>query len=133
MHSYDHSVRFRYWCETTLSRLKSLPWLPLVILFLVAAQAISRSSADGSFFVFALAVVFGVLYMRSLKSTGPPGRDRAPILPPQSAVCDPEMERLLTALERLEKRLVNLEAMVTQKEFDWERRLNEKPPVSPTT
>ena len=108
----------------------------LVVIFIITVLAIVfMRDDDGSvFWVFVLGVVFAGPFMRRSRvqrgaDAGTPGQPFAGPTDGGQSI-SPEAERLLAALEQLEKRLVNLEAIVTQKEFDWERRLNQDPPPS---
>ena len=107
----------------------------LAVIFLVTVLAIvCMRDSDSVFWVFVLGVVFASPFLRRYKahrgadtdSAGQPLAD----LTARGQSISPEAERLLAALEQLEKRLANLETIVTHKEFDWERRLNQDPPPS---
>jgi hypothetical protein len=107
----------------------------LAVIFIVTVLGIVLlHNSDSVFWVFALGVVFAGPFLRQHKV--PRGADAdspgQPFAGPtaQGQSISPEAERLLAALEQLEKRLVNLETIVTQREFDWERRLNQDPPPS---
>jgi hypothetical protein len=107
----------------------------LTVIFVVTVFAIViMRDSDSVFLVFLLGVVFASLFLGFYKA--PHANDSsAPVQPFASPTAadrsiSPEAGRLLAALEQLEKRLVNLETIITQKEFDWERRLNQDPPPS---
>lgn len=141
MNSFDQSARSRYWRESTQSFLGSVfkpqpnthSGMMLAVIFIVTVLAIVfLRNSDSVVFVFLLGVVFASLFLRRERAQRAadavsPGQ---PFASPtaQGQPISPEAERLLAALEQLEKRLVNLETIVTQKEFDWERRLNQDPP-----
>jgi hypothetical protein len=146
MNSYDQSSRSRPWRDSTHSVFDSVfgrqpkshsgPILTIIFVVTVLGIVLLHDS-DSVFWVFALGVVFASPFLRGEKSRhddarpNPPGQPyAAPTASDQSI--SPEAERLLAALEQLEKRLVNLETIITQKEFDWERRLNEDPHPSAT-
>jgi len=134
MNSYDDTTRSRYWRETIADQFKSKPWIPLLLIFLVAAQVIGHSGRNGVF-IFILAIVFGGMLFGRRRSRSAPGIPAPPDIPPfpnaaPRGATDADLQRLLTVLEQLEKRLINLEEAVTQKEFDWERRLNQEAPRS---
>jgi hypothetical protein len=143
MNSYDQSARSRYWRESTQSVFGSVfkrqpgahSGLILAVIFIVTVFGIVvLHDSDSVFWVFALGVVFaGPFLRRHPEQRGPDANSPAqPFAGPAAAgqAISPEADRLLTLLEQLEKRLVNLETIVTQKEFDWERRLNQDPPPS---
>jgi hypothetical protein len=128
MNSYDDTTRSRYWRETIADQFKSKPWIPLLLIFLVASQVIGHSGRNGVF-IFILAIVFGGMLFGRRRSRSAPD---IPAFPNAAApgATNADLQRLFTVLEQLEKRLVNLEEAVTQKEFDWERRLNQEGPRS---
>jgi hypothetical protein len=143
MNSFDQSTRSRYWRESTQSVFDSVfkrqpntqSGMMLAVIFIVAVVAIFfMRNSDSVFWVFVLGVVFASPFLHPHK--GQRGADAnssgqafaGPTAPGQSI--SPEAERLLALLEQLEKRLANLETIVTQREFDWERRLNQDPPPS---
>jgi hypothetical protein len=144
MNSYDQSTRSKYWRETTQSIFDSvgfkqqsntLSGIILAVIFIVTmATLVVMRDSDSVFWVFVLGVVFASPFLRRYRV--PRGTDAnsagQPFTAPAAAgqAISPEAERLLAALEQLEKRLANLETIVTQKEFDWERRLNQDPPPS---
>jgi hypothetical protein len=143
MNSSDQSTRSRYWRESTQSVFDSVfkrqssthsgSILAFIFIITVLGIFLMRNS-DSVFWVFVLGMVFANPFLRGHKAqrgadTDSPGQPFAgPTARGQSI--SPEAERLLAALEQLEKRLVNLETIVTQREFDWERRLNQDPPPS---
>jgi len=131
MESYDQSTRSRYWRESTQSVFGSVfrrepsnqSGFMLTVIF---------HNSDSVFWVFLLGVVFAGPFLGRNKVQ----RGVNTVLPGAAApgqAISPEAERLLAALEQLEKRLGNLETIVTQREFDWERRLNQEPPRSAGT
>jgi hypothetical protein len=107
----------------------------LAVIFIVTVSAIIvMRDSDSVFWVFILGVVFASPFLRPYKVQRRADTDSAgqPFAGPtaRGQSVSPEAERLLAVLEQLEKRLVNLETIVTQREFDWERRLNQDPPPS---
>jgi hypothetical protein len=106
----------------------------LTVIFIITmfALVIMRDS-DSVFWVFVLGVVFASPFLRRYRvpraNADSPGQPFVGSAAPGQPI-SPEAERLLAVLEQLEKRLVNLETIVTQREFDWERRLNQDPPPS---
>jgi len=143
MNSYDQSTRTRYSRESTQSVFGSVfnrepnshSGLMLGVIFIVTMLGIVLlHNSDKVFWVFALGVVFAGPFLRRQKVQRGADANAAgqPFAGPtdRSQAISPEAERLLAALEQLEKRLVNLETIVTQREFDWERRLNQDPPPS---
>jgi hypothetical protein len=141
MESYDQSTRSRYWRESTQSVFGSVfrrepsnqSGFMLTVIFVVTVVAIVLlHNSDSVFWVFLLGVVFAGPFLGRNKVQ----RGVNTVLPGAAApgqAISPEAERLLAALEQLEKRLGNLETIVTQREFDWERRLNQEPPRSAGT
>jgi hypothetical protein len=141
MNTSDQSARSRYWRESTQSVFDSVfrrqpnthSGIMLAVIFIVTVSAIFfMRNSDSVFWVFVLGVVFASPFLRRYRGQrgadphGPSFAD--PAAGGQSI--SPEAERLLALLEQLDKRLVNLETIVTQREFDWERRLNQDPPPS---
>jgi len=143
MNSSDQSTRSRYGRESTQSVFDSVfnrqpnthSGLILAVIFIGTVFGIVvLHDSDSVFWVFALGAMFAWPFLREHRArrgpaAGSPGQPPPiPTAPGQSI--SPEAERLLTVLEQLEKRLINLETIVTQREFDWERRLNQDPPPS---
>ena len=143
MNSYDQSTRSRYWRESAQSVFGSVfkrqpnthSGIFLAIIFIgTLAGLILMRDHDSVFWVFVLGVVFASPFLRPSRALrGADANPHAPAFADPTApgqAISPEAERLLAVLEQLEKRLVNLETIVTQREFDWERRLNQDPPPS---
>jgi hypothetical protein len=108
----------------------------LAVIFIVTMFTIVLlRDSDSVFWVFVLGVVFASPFLRRYRvqrgaaNADSPSQPFAGATAPAQTI-SPEAERLLAVLEQLEKRLVNLETIVTQREFDWERRLNQDPPPS---
>jgi len=107
----------------------------LALIFIVTVLGIFlMRNSDSVFWVFVLGVVFAGPFMRRDRvqrsaDGGSPSQPFAGTAAPGQSI-SPEAERLLAALEQFEKRVANLETIVTQREFDWERRLNQDPPPS---
>jgi hypothetical protein len=151
MNSYEQSARSRYWREAAQSAFQSVfpPNLPhhvaqagsgliaffgLIAIFVVTVVALwLMRDSEAVFWVFVFGCICASPFLRAYKRAGvipPPIPPSPPGATAQSQPTSGEIDRLLTALEMLEKRLTNLEAVITQKEFDWERRLNQEPPAS---
>jgi hypothetical protein len=142
MNSYEQSARSRYWRETAQSAFQSVDprqqrWnahagLGLLAVFAVTilAMVVMRKSDDGAvLFVLIFGIVCARPFLGRLKGDAgalPPGQP-IPGATAQSQNGPGDLDRLLNTLENLDKRLANLEAVVTQKEFDWERRLYQDP------
>jgi hypothetical protein len=143
MNSYEQSARSRYWRENAQSAFQSV-FSPnqqqrgapgsfgLIAIFGITVLAIVlMRNSDAVFWVFIFGCVCASPFLRAYKRGSVPPPPPPPVGATAQAQPTPgEIDRLLGALELLEKRLTNLEAVITQKDYDWERRLNQEPPAS---
>ena len=131
MHSFETSVRARYWRETARELLATNPlWIVATIYLLAIGGIIICRDFLTAGVIMVLAIVFSKPFMRALKSEPPPlprpvafGNDQA-----QTA----DVARLLAVIEKLERRVIQLEAAITAKEYDWEQRLSKAAPSTST-
>jgi hypothetical protein len=131
MQTYESSVRSRYWRETTRDFFGAYPIAAPAIIFLFAMCGIIVCHTNWATIVIAvMAVRFAKPFLRDVASKNPPSSSRptSSIGGPVSSGDAAEVTRLLAVIERLEQRVIQLEAAVTTKEFDWERRLSQVPP-----
>ncbi len=129
MNTLEKSVRTRYWLETLQELLGGQKNLAAVVIFIAMMFGIVLCrTAPASVFIF----VGGIIAMNRVVR-GKDGRrgwsdGAADSKGWRKGEHAPDVARLLEVIERLEKRVVDLEAAITTKEFDWERRLNQTPP-----
>jgi len=132
MNALESSTRRRYWRETIESSVKTLPAVWLGGIFVVALLGMILVGSElAMILIFVLALVFGMPFAKAVagelghhsKHEVKPKSTSAPTTGAQSA--DPDIERLIGSLDSIEKRLIQLEDIVTDREFSWQRRLNE--------
>lgn len=141
MNAYSSSTRARYWRETLQESTRAFPAVWLAGIFVIAILGMVLVGGDFlvSGMILALAIVFGSPFLRAVsRSLGEEGSSRRekPAAPPgaspASPAADTDLERLIQSLDAVEKRLIHLEDIVTNREFDWQRRLAETPAKPPT-
>jgi len=136
MNTLESSTRMRYWREAVQTSTKSLPAVWLAGIFILSLIGfILVASELGAIFIFVLALVFGHPFAKAvatnLGQNQRQGADATVANAPPAATGseakpgDPDIERLIQSLDSVEKRLIQLEDIVTDREFSWQRRLNE--------
>lgn len=134
MDSLEKSIRARYWRETAREIFGAHPAIaPAAIFVLTLLGIIICRDRFSSILILILAMHFSKPLLRGFKSRNPPPLPAERVAPPAAWPPGPqsaEVSRLLTVIDQLEKRVVELEAAVTEKEFDWERRLSRVAPPS---
>ncbi|HEY2342892.1 MAG TPA: hypothetical protein VGH90_07685 [Chthoniobacteraceae bacterium] len=133
MQTYESSVRSRYWRETSRDFFGAYPIAVPALIFLFAMCGIIVCNTLWATIVIAvLAMHFAKPFLRNIapKRHSPFSQAFSATAGAPASADSPEIARLIAALERLEQRVIQLEAAVTTKEFDWERRLSQVPPSS---
>lgn len=135
MRSFESSTRARYWMERFQDFLRCFPAFGVFGVFGLTVAGITLAgflsdSVLPSFLVLAAGIFFS-RELRVLSKTAPKQEDVPGAFSASSDPSAPEVDALLRALQGIENRLTQLEASMTSKEYEWERRLYQTPPPNP--
>ncbi len=137
MRSFESSTRVRYWMERFQEFLRCFPSFGVFGVFgLTVAGIILVALLSDRVLPCLLIFVAGVGFARELRvlSKTAPKQEDGPV--PFSTSADPsahQVDALLRALHGIENRLTQLEASMSSKEYEWERRLYQTPPSNPSS
>jgi hypothetical protein len=136
MSSFESSTRVSYWKERGQEFLHAFPAFAVFGIFIVVVAGITLSACLSEDFIAPVLILFaGAMFsrqIRALKSGEARVRTDGDETSSRFGASSQQVDALLAALRGMEGRLNQMEASMTSKEYEWERRLYQTPPTRGT-